>query len=76
MKKYERVAGIVTKNETFAALNEHMIEVEELCSVMGHLHATEDGHSDKLLATGWRGIAELMHRARAQMLSMATGKLQ
>jgi len=76
MKKYERVAGVVTKGETFAKLNETMIEVEELCSVMGHLLATEDGHNDKLLATGWRGIAELMHRARAQMVKLASGRLQ
>ena len=76
MKKYERIAGIVTHGETFAKLNETLIEAEELCAVLGHLHQTEDTPKDRLLATGWRGISQLLYRMRAQVIKLAQGKLQ
>lgn len=76
MKHYERVAGVVTRGETYAKLNETLIEAEELCSVMAHLHNTEDTHADRLLATGWLGIAQLLHRMRFQVTAMAMNKLQ
>jgi hypothetical protein len=76
MKHYERVAGVMTKGETFSKLNETLIEAEELMAMMGHLHATEDGHKDELLAAGWRGMSQLMYRVRVQMIKLAKGTLQ
>ena len=76
MKKYERVAGVVTRGETFAQLNEKLIECEELCAVMGHLHMTEDTPADRLLAKGWRGMSEMFHNVRVQVVHLAKGKLQ
>lgn len=76
MRKYERVAGIMTRGETFAKLNESMIEIEELTAMMGHLHATEDGHRDELLASGWRAMSQLIYRMRAQMIKLAKGQMQ
>lgn len=76
MKKYERVAGYITHGETFSKLNETLIEAEELSSVLAHLHQTEDTDKDRLLATGWRGISQLLYRMRAQVIKLAQGKLQ
>lgn len=76
MRKYERVAGVMTRGETYAKLNETLIEAEELCAVMAHLHNTEDGQRDKLLATGWRGVSQLLARMRHQVTQMAMNKLQ
>ena len=75
MNKYERTAGVVTRGETFAKLNETLIEAEELCSVMAHLHATEDTDKDKLLATGWRAVSQLLYRMRAQIIKLAQGRM-
>lgn len=75
MHKYERTAGVVTRGETFAKLNETLIEAEELCAVMAHLHATEDADKDKLLATGWRAVSQLLYRMRAQVIKLAQGKM-
>jgi hypothetical protein len=76
IKKYERVAGVVTHGETFNKLNETLIECEELCAVLAHLHATEDSPKDRLLATGWRGVSQLMYRIRAQVIKLAQGRMQ
>jgi hypothetical protein len=76
MKKYERVAGIVTRGETYMKLREHLIECEELCAVMGHLHQTEDTHRDELMATGWRGMSQMMALVRSKIEKMMVGKLQ
>jgi hypothetical protein len=76
MRKYERVAGIMTRGETFAKLNEILIEAEELMAMMGHLHMTEDSHRDEQLASGWRGMSQLTYRMRAQMIKLAKGQMQ
>ena len=76
MKHYETVGGQVTRGETFAKLIDHIREAEELCYVLSHLQNTEDGHKDKLLATGWRGIGQLLERMRSQCTKMAVNKLQ
>lgn len=76
-KKYERVAGRMTRDETYSKLNECLIECEELAAMMAHLHAAEDDVSPRaqLLATGWRGISQMMHLVRDQVIKLATGKL-
>ena len=76
MKKYERVAGVMTKGETYAKLNETLIEAEELCAVMKHLHATEDGAKDKLLSDGWGAMSQMLHLVRGKIMKMAMRKLQ
>jgi hypothetical protein len=75
MKKYERTAGVVTRGETYAKLNETLIEVEELCSLMAHLHNTEGNESDRLHAQGWLAMAELFHRSRSQVTKLAARRL-
>ena len=76
MKKYERVAGTVTRGETFAKLNEELIECEELCAVMAHLHNTEDAPGDRGMAQGWRALSEMFHNTRIQIVRLAKGNRQ
>lgn len=75
MKKYERTAGNVTREDTYRSLCEHLIEVEELCAVMGHLYRTEHGARAELMATGWRGMSQMIHLVRDQVVKLAAGKL-
>jgi len=76
LKKYERIAGTVTREETYRKLCEELIEVEELCAVMAHLHAAEsDTSRAQLLATGWRGMPKMIHLIRDQVSKLAAGKL-
>ena len=64
-----------TIGEIFTLLNETLIECEELCAVIGHLHMTEDDKADATLASGWRGISQLLYRARIQIIKFSQGKL-
>lgn len=76
MRKYETVAGVVTRGETFAKLIETLTEAQELCYVLAHLHATEDGHNDALLAQGWRATGEMMKLTKHNITKMAMNKRQ
>lgn len=73
---YETIGGQVTRGETFAKLIDLMKQVRTQCAVMSHLHNTEGNDADKLLARGWLGIEELMHRVEHQMTQLAMNKLQ
>jgi hypothetical protein len=76
MKHYETTAGYVNRGDTFAQINEKLIETEELCTVMGHLHKLQDNPRDDLLGTGWLGIAQLIAKMRAQVITLAQGHMQ
>ncbi len=67
--------GVVTRGEVYAELCEHLIRVQELMAVMGHLHNTEDNHMDKLLAQGWLGMSELIKRVNHGVAELARGRL-
>lgn len=74
--KWETTAGIPTRGDTYAQIMEKLRELEELTSMMAHLHNTEDNPMDKLLAKGWLGIGELFHKVRDQVTKLAIGRLQ
>ena len=74
--KYETSAGYVTKADAFAKLQHHLSEAQDQCYVIAHLLRTEDSTKDELLATGWRGIGQLLHRVADQILKLGMGKLQ
>lgn len=74
--KYETSAGYVTKADTFAKLQHHLKEAEDMCYVISHLLRTEDSHKDELLATGWRAVGQLLARVSDQILKLGMGKLQ
>jgi len=76
MKKYERFAGYATRDETYRKLTESLIEVEELCALMGHIIVAEDStQRGQVLATGWRGMSQMIHLMRDQVIKLAAGKL-
>jgi hypothetical protein len=76
MAKYETLGGYVTKAETFAKLQHHLKEAEDMCYTISHLMRTESGHKDELLAAGFRGIGQLLARVSDQILKLGQGKLQ
>jgi hypothetical protein len=71
MKHYETTAGYVTRGDTFAQINEKLIELQELCAVMAHLHNLQDNTMDTLLARGWLGMSELYKRTQQQVIQLA-----
>ena len=76
MSKYETSAGYVTKADAYAKLCWHLKEAEDQCYVISHLLRTESSYSDEMLATGWRGIGQLLARVSDQILKLGQGKLQ
>lgn len=76
MPKYETTAGYVTRGDTYAQINEKLIELQELCYVMGHLHNTEDSHMDRLLGKGWLGVGDMMKMVQRQVIQLAKGHMQ
>lgn len=74
--KWETSAGIPTRGLVYAQMMEKMRELEELTSMMAHLHNTEGNEMDKVLAKGWLGIGELFLKVRDQVTKLAQGRLQ
>lgn len=60
--------SLPTKSEKFSELVEHLRKAQEAAAMLGHLTIDED----KLIATGWRGVAELMGRMVIQVTALAT----
>lgn len=67
--------GIPTRSETYMQILENLIKVQEGCSMMAHLHQTEDNQMDKLLAKGWLGMAELFRKVQFKVTELAQGRL-
>ena len=58
--------------EDYVALQHNLTMAEEAANVLGHLLATEDSQSDKLLSRGWLGIGEMLHNNRTTLQHLAT----
>jgi hypothetical protein len=69
------IGGRATRSEVYTKLLHHLIEVQELCAVMAHLHNTESNKMDQLLAKGWLGMSELFKKIQHQVTDLAMGKL-
>jgi hypothetical protein len=67
----QRLASQHYRAEDYASLVQNLTMAEEAANVLGHLHNTEDSPSDKLLAHGWHGIAEMLHNNRASLRHLA-----
>ena len=76
MSKYETSAGYVTRADAYAKLCHLLREAEDQCYVISHLLRTEDSRKDELMATGWRGIGQLLSRVHDQVLKLGQGRLQ
>ena len=76
MSKYETSAGYVTRADAFAKLCHLLKEAEDQCYIISHLTNTEDNKKDELMATGWRGIGQLLDRVHAQILKLGQGRMQ
>lgn len=73
---FSTIGGVVTRGETYTKLLHHLQEARDMASTMAHLHNTEDGAQDRLVAKGWLGIAELIKRMEHQITQLAMRKLQ
>lgn len=73
---FSTIGGIATKDEAYRKLMHHLEEAENQALVIGHLHNTEDGNMDKLLAKGWYGVGEMLHNARVQIQRLARNRMQ
>lgn len=76
MRHYETVAGVVTRGETLSKLLHDIKEAEDLCYVLAHLHNTEDSDTDRLLATGWRGIGQLFDMMHHKVTQLGMRRMQ
>jgi len=75
MSKYSTTAGYVTRADAFAKLQHHLKEAEDQCYVVSHLLRSEDSNKDELLATGFRGIGQLLARVSDQVIKLGQGRL-
>lgn len=73
---YPTSGGHLTRGEVFTKILYHIDELRDLCCMMSHLHKTEGGQMDLLLAKGWLGVNEMLAMFRRQVTEMAKGKLQ
>jgi len=75
MSKYETSAGYVTKDLAYSKLIHLLKEAEDQCYVISHLIRTETTTKDELLATGWRGIGQLLAHVSDQVLKLGQGRM-
>lgn len=68
----QRLASATYRADDYLALTQYLTMAEEAANVLGHLHATEDSQSDRLLSRGWHGIAEMLHNNRTTLQHLAT----
>jgi len=76
MSKYSTVGGIPTRGEAYSKLMWHLSEAADQAAVLSHLSNTEDSQMDKLMATGWLGIHELLMKTKHQITKLAANKFQ
>lgn len=75
MPKYETRAGYVTKDITQAKLLHLIKEAEDCCYTIAHLHRTESGARDELLATGWRAMGQMLALVHHKLIELAKGNV-
>lgn len=68
---FSTLGGVVTKDEAYRKLQYHLDEARNQALVIGHLHKTEDGNMDKLLAKGWYGVEEMLKMMQEQIRQIA-----
>jgi hypothetical protein len=73
--KFETEGGLVTRGITYAKMLDQFRELQDTILTMGHLHQTEDNDMDRLLAQGWRGVAEMLRMIEHKVTEMAMRKM-
>lgn len=76
MKHYETTAGYVTRADHYSKLMELLREAEDTCYIIAHLHRTETSKREELLATGWRGVGQMLAMTRTKILEFAKSSIQ
>lgn len=73
---FSTIGGIPTRDEAYRKLMHHLSEARNQCLIIGHLHKTEDGEMDRLLAKGWFGIEEMLAMIQEQIRQIAMRRAQ
>ena len=73
---FSTIGGIATKDEAYRKLMHHIDEAINNAQVIGHLHNTEDGQMDKLMAKGWYGVGEMFVMVKEQIRQLAMKRVQ
>ena len=76
MSKYSTVGGVVTRSEAYTKLMHHLDEAADQAAVLSHLHSTEIGQMDALIAKGWLGVHQMLLLVRDQVRKYAATKFQ
>jgi len=76
MSYIETSGGVPTKGDAFAKMLHFLREAQNQALILGHLHQTEDTPQDRLLASGWRGVAEMLDLTCKNVTVMATRGMQ
>jgi len=74
--KYSTIGGTHTRGEAFAQLIHHLSEAADFAAMLSHLHNTESGAHDALIATGWRGVHQMLLLVRDKITLMAKRSFQ
>lgn len=72
---YPTLAGLPTRGLAFEQLLENLRLAREACGMLAHLHQTEDGVKDKVMALAWLSVAELLHKMVGKVTELAQGRL-
>lgn len=72
---FSTLGGVATRDEAYRKLMHHLEEAQNQALVIGHLHKTEDGAMDQLMAKGWYGIGELLEQTRVKIRQLAMKRI-
>ena len=72
---YQTSGGIPTRGLVFDQLIENLNQARNCCGMLAHIHQTESGTKDKVMALAWLSIAELMHKIVTKVTALGQGQL-
>ena len=74
--KYSTVGGVFTRGEAFAQLIHHLSEAADFAAMLAHLHRTESGPMEDLIAKGWLGVHQRLLLTRDKLIELAKRNFQ
>lgn len=72
--KYPTSGGQVTRADAYDKFMYHVQEAQDMAYILSHLHNTEDGPMEKVMAKGWFTIGELFKVIRLQVIDLVAHK--
>jgi len=69
------LGGIVTPEECYIKLIDHLDNVIDLCHTIGHLRKADETAMSDLLAKGWHGMAAMFDMTKKQVQQLAMRRM-